>query len=683
MANRAKKLSGINPLSYLGVEPSSPPQLIFEERAPTTDDRVGNLIGALWIQGQTDTAAARIWLLVRLQAGNASWLELQTGAGGETYVTDNGSVVPVANVVNLTGGTSVGGAATNINTFADPAGSNNLRVALNNSISQPDTNAAGTTGLYSLGGNDFMHNFGTRNTFLGSDAGNRTLTGTDNTSGGFNAGNGITSGIENTLIGGYAGLAVDAQNNVTAIGHEAMRNAVGGNNNIAIGSEAMMDIVNGAFDNIVIGDNGAQNLDGGDNNVMIGHNVANAGTTCNNNTIVGKDAVSVGVLTGDNNVIAGFSAAANATSAFNNVIIGSGASSNGVITGSLNVIIGDDSGKEITSGIQNTLVGRQSGKSITLANNCTYIGGQSGRDTVSSINNVGVGVSSLQDCIVGGSNVALGTDALMTYIGATSDDDNIAIGHRTLQTVTQCTNNVGIGSRSLRLNSSGSTDGRGSFNIGLGVETLNKLNPTAIGESRDNIAIGYQAGFNILTGSNNFFAGTLAASSLVAAESSNIIISSPGVVGDNNTIRIGTSGAGAGQQNKCFVAGIRGITTGVADAVAVLIDSAGQLGTVSSSLRYKKEVRDMGVDSNPIMHLRPVTFKYKDDRSSRIQYGLIAEEVDRTMPNLVIYNDKGAPETIRYHEMPVLLLSELQKMERRITKLEHKLSSCRCHCSSR
>jgi len=95
-------------------------------------------------------------------------------------------------------------------------------------------------------------------------------------------------------------------------------------------------------------------------------------------------------------------------------------------------------------------------------------------------------------------------------------------------------------------------------------------------------------------------------------------------LGESNTIRIGNQ-----FNNKTFIAGISGVTTGGTGA-AVLVDANGQLGTISSSRRFKDDIQDMGDASSDLMKLRPVTFRYKqaqEDGSHPLQYGLVAEEV--------------------------------------------------------
>ncbi len=142
------------------------------------------------------------------------------------------------------------------------------------------------------------------------------------------------------------------------------------------------------------------------------------------------------------------------------------------------------------------------------------------------------------------------------------------------------------------------------------------------------------------------------AGTLLQTGSNNILIGAPGVVSESNVIRIGN---GVSHQ-RTFVAGV--------------IDANGQLGTISSSARYKQDIEPMADASARLMQLRPVTFRYKEANAvgeKPIQYGLIAEEVARVFPDLVVYDRNGQVETVAYHLLTPLLLNELQK-ERQSTE---------------
>ena len=176
-----------------------------------------------------------------------------------------------------------------------------------------------------------------------------------------------------------------------------------------------------------------------------------------------------------------------------------------------------------------------------------------------------------------------------------------------------------------------------------------------------NTAIGSQALSGNSTGVYNTALGVSAGANLTFG-SANIDIGNLGVAGESSTIRIGD-----GNQTRTFIAGIRGVFTGVANAVAVVIDGNGQLGTISSSRRYKDDIADMDAASSALMKLRPVTFHYKTDHNASgrtLQYGLIAEEVAQVYPRLIAHSADGAIETVMYQFLPPMLLNEYQKLRR-------------------
>src|SRR5215471_3178782 len=118
-----------------------------------------------------------------------------------------------------------------------------------------------------------------------------------------------------------------------------------------------------------------------------------------------------------------------------------------------------------------------------------------------------------------------------------------------------------------------------------------------------------------------------------------------------------------------FIAGIAGVT--VANSAPVLINtSTGQLGTVVSSQRYKRDIQPMGTHSQKLLQLRPVIFRYTQDTQGERQYGLIVEEVAKVYPELVTRNAQGQVEAIRYQELTPMLLNEVQRQQREIAGLK-------------
>ncbi len=260
----------------------------------------------------------------------------------------------------------------------------------------------------------------------------------------------------------------------------------------------------------------------------------------------------------------------------------------------------------------------------------------------------------------GNNNTTGGTKALFNNDGS----DNSAYGYEALYSNTEGYSNTASGAQALFFNRDGFMNTAygnasmlrnttGAFNTAIGFGALSE---NIIGN--ENTASGNLAMQLNMGGSYNIALGTRAGYWLTTGDY-NIDIGNEGVVAEANTIRIGDS-----NQSKTFIAGIRGVTTGLGNGIAVLIDANGQLGTVSSSIRYKEDVNNMGDLTSRLFDLRPVTFRYKTQPDA-VHYGLIAEEVDQVMPELVVRGNDGQIETVAYHELTPMLLNELQK--------EHKL----------
>ena len=155
-----------------------------------------------------------------------------------------------------------------------------------------------------------------------------------------------------------------------------------------------------------------------------------------------------------------------------------------------------------------------------------------------------------------------------------------------------------------------------------------------------------------------------ASGSELTTGSSNIDIGNPGVAPETNVIRIGKTST----QNATFVAGIYGAALDSATGVPVQIDSTGKLGTVLSSARFKQAITPMDKASEAILGLEPVTFKYREDIDlrGRAEFGLVAEEVKKVSPELVIHDEEGKPFSVRYEAVNAMLLNEFLKAHRRL-----------------
>jgi hypothetical protein len=164
--------------------------------------------------------------------------------------------------------------------------------------------------------------------------------------------------------------------------------------------------------------------------------------------------------------------------------------------------------------------------------------------------------------------------------------------------------------------------------------------------------VGFNAGTNLTTGNNNIDIGNV------------------GVATDTSTIRIGTKGT----QTRALIAGI---VSSPIFGLPVIVNGNGRLGIQASSVRYKRDISDMRDASARLMKLRPVTFRYKEDPSGTLQYGLVAEEVARVYPELVTYGDDGKPISVAYHLLPAMLLNELQKQVKENRRKDAQIAALR------
>ncbi len=238
------------------------------------------------------------------------------------------------------------------------------------------------------------------------------------------------------------------------------------------------------------------------------------------------------------------------------------------------------------------------------------------------------GGSRLLHCY-GTANVFAGGDAGNLNL---TGDFNTGIGVRALQRITTGSQNTALGSLALYNNTNG------LLNTAVGYWALAKCT-----SGQGNVALGEHAGEEIHQGSYNIHIGV------------------PGSASDDRMIRIG-------QQGRQTATVIAGIYESRVLGRAVYVDKYGQLGSTTSSRRFKEDIHDMGEASDVLLALRPVTFHYKADLdpSATPQFGLVAEEVDHVAPNLVERDQEGEPLLVRYEAVNAMLLNEFLKEHRKI-----------------
>jgi hypothetical protein len=300
-----------------------------------------------------------------------------------------------------------------------------------------------------------------------------------------------------------------------------------------------------------------------------------------------------------------------------------------------------------TSGAYNTGVGAFSLYSDTTGYLNTGVGYGTVAYTTTGSANTGIGHDALEYFTTGNENTALGTYALQGVSGNSTGSSNTAAGFEALGQNTTGANNTAFGADALVSNSTGRgnaaqgvnalfSNTTGIRNLGIG---NNALYANTTGSY--NIGLGFEGGYNITTGSNNIEIGTA------------------GTAGDNATIQIGVQGT----QVKTTIAGIYG--TLVTGGSAVYVTAAGQLGVQGSSERFKTDIATMPQLSDKLAALRPVTFRYRTDPERVRQYGLIAEEVAKVYPELVIRDTAGRIQGVHYEELAPMLLNEVQELQRK------------------
>ena len=303
-----------------------------------------------------------------------------------------------------------------------------------------------------------------------------------------------------------------------------------------------------------------------------------------------------------------------------------------------------------TTGESNTAAGYRALSGNTTASYNTAAGSEALSNNTVGTYNTAVGAAALRDNSAGSHNTAVGSGALH----ANTTDSNTAIGFQAMNSTTTGANNTAFGSNSLFSN----TTGKG--NEAQGVNALYS-NTTGI----RNLAIGSNALYSNTTGSYNVSLGFDAGYNQTTGND-NIYIANQGVADESQTLRLGTRGTVGTVGSGILSAYIAGITTSQVTGSAVYVTPSGQLGVLASAERFKTSVEAMGTASEKLARLRPVTFELKTDPRGTRQYGLIAEEVAKVYPELVIHGADGRIDGVRYEELAPMLLNVLQQQHARL-----------------
>ena len=378
----------------------------------------------------------------------------------------------------------------------------------------------------------------------------------------------------------------------------------------------------------------------------------------NGNLALGRQALALASGTATRNTALGRGALQNTTGG----ILSEGAANTAVgdlslqanTTGARNTANGVDTLRYNTTGVKNTAIGFEALLSNLGGSINTAIGGGALRQNTSGTFNTASGAGALQNNTTGFYNTATGAYSL--YDSSTGKA-NTSTGFQSMTTNTTGSYNTANGYLAANQNTSGARNtATGAFAL-IANTAGNRNSAFGNGALEDNTigdrntALGNNAGSNNTSGDDSIF------------------INNDGNSSDDATIKIGTQGT----QQSTFVAGIHSALVAGATGMAVLADATGKLGTAVSSRRFKQDIQDVGPLADRLLELRPVSFRYREhaeaDSGASVQFGLIAEEVAEVFPELVVFDGEGRPQTVKYHLLSTLLLSELQEQELRVERL--------------
>jgi hypothetical protein len=462
-----------------------------------------------------------------------------------------------------------------------------------------------------IGNSSGTPNTGAQNTFLGYQTGLNSTTGSHNTLLGSRAGEGLLSAQYNVFIGSGAGTSATTADGNTYIGYFS------GNANI-VG-------VGNTFTGF-----GTGYLSTGSNNTFYGYRAGSATTTAEQNVFVGKEA-GFNTSTGGTNVFIGFESGFSNTTGTQNVYIGWRAGRSGASTTN-NTVVGYEAGRNFSSGLENSFFGSLAGQQTTSGRYNTFIGNNAGRDNTSANANTFIGWRSGYLNTTGNQNTFLGYSAgRATGTGS----DNVFLGH-----------------------SAGDVCSNGNRNVLVGKEA-----GRSIGAGNDNVFVGYRSAMNAIDISGSVVIGPRAAEA-IAVSNRLYIGNGPDaaqtlIYGEFNNVRVGI---GTLAPTATLQLGISGEgRTGLAEAWNVFSDA-----------RYKTDVVSLTNALNIVGSINGYYYKYINDKSEKQQIGVIAQELEKILPELVYTDDEGY-KSVDYSKLTPVLVEAIKEQQSIIESLENRL----------
>jgi len=406
------------------------------------------------------------------------------------------------------------------------------------------------------------------NTMLGNGTGNPSTTGFNNTTAGRFSGNALLAGSNNALYGIQSGVRLEGGINNVMIGSESGFSVVDGDYNIIVGDQSGNALGVNSSGNILIGNSG----DSGDNNTMRLGTTGAVARQVNRTFVAGTldvDLNTFRVVTMNDNEQIG----TNILTAGAGIII-----TNGPPDGAITITATGGGGGG--GGAENFPADVEFATAIGEVLN---IFGDPNITTYGSTNTIQVTLN--QTITISGHYITTGGHIELPPTNFATNAGYIELAGLPILHQQNSSSNIFVGGN----NAENTT---GVNNTAIGYLAANALllsgnnffggtqSGAALTNAFFNTFLGAQSGFNLLTGSRNLLLGYQSGISYTTNESNNILLANDGVIAESNTMRLGTTGAGAGQVNRAFVAGVSGVNVGATATVAT-VAADGQLGTAN------------------------------------------------------------------------------------------------------
>ena len=528
------------------------------------------------------------------------------------------------------------------------------------------------SGLGNTGGSDnalfgyqsgYSNNTGSGNLFLGYQSGYSNTTGSNNSFLGYKSGYSNTTGQYNSFMGSYTGVSNTEGSYNTFSGYEAGYTNVDGEANNFFGTRSGYSNITGS-NNIFIGPESGFKNDYGNYNTYIGYQAGYNGTSAYSNVAIGYQS--------------GFEL----TLAYQNVFVGHLAGKN-TTWGESNVFVGNSAGLANVTGGSNVHIGTGAGEKANASNN-TFVGYGTGYDNTSGVSNTFIGTQAGFNNTTGNNNVAIGNGA---GYGNQTGTGNVFIG-----------NNAGFSetsSNKLHIDNKITTtpliygDFSGKY---LRINGDLYIDDTFLRMSNDPGTGTYPA-YYVYQGSVGSTAKQYAFSVRDALWVTGPSFHDSYIDIDVSSGALYVAGDEAIWYNGTYFSwGYGGTYNIFADKVAVggianpggyglyVVGSAYTTGTwAGSDARWKKNISDYGLVLDKLIKLNPINYEWRTDEfpdlgfESGSQVGLIAQDVEKILPELVRTNENGY-KAVSYEKLSVLLLEGMKEQQERIESQEERIA---------